>query len=147
MKSQLLHTLWCNITGEATGESWTWSLLGVKGLKDSIFGIPLVEHGPGHPYLGILTQSSSSPPDSGPTRTTSVPAPPLCSFPACPTGKSTWLVNMAAFGVWPEFCAVYSEYHSCFRPGGPIFGAAAWPFALEYFWAMQGTSHWPKPVI
>ena len=33
MKSQVLHTVWCNITVEATGEIWTWSLLGVKGLK------------------------------------------------------------------------------------------------------------------
>ena len=33
MKSQVLHTVWCNITGEATGEIWTWSLLGVKGLS------------------------------------------------------------------------------------------------------------------
>ena len=32
MKSQVLHTVWCNITGEATGEIWTWSLLGVKVL-------------------------------------------------------------------------------------------------------------------
>ena len=32
MKSQVLHTAWCNITVEATREIWTWSLLGVKGL-------------------------------------------------------------------------------------------------------------------
>ena len=32
MKSQVLHTVWCNISGEAAGEVWTWSLLGVKGL-------------------------------------------------------------------------------------------------------------------
>ena len=30
MKSQVLHTVWCNISGEATGEIWNWSLLGVK---------------------------------------------------------------------------------------------------------------------
>ena len=30
MKSQVLHTVWCNMTGEATGEIWTWSLLGVN---------------------------------------------------------------------------------------------------------------------
>ena len=34
MKSQVLHTVWCNMTGEATGEIWTWSLVGVKGLTD-----------------------------------------------------------------------------------------------------------------
>ena len=34
MKSQVLHTVWCNITGEAAGEIWTWSLLGVKGLRN-----------------------------------------------------------------------------------------------------------------
>ena len=33
MKSQVLHTVWCNMTGEATGEIWSWSLLGVKGLR------------------------------------------------------------------------------------------------------------------
>ena len=32
MKSQVLHTVWCNISGEATGEIWHWSLLGVKGV-------------------------------------------------------------------------------------------------------------------
>ena len=34
MKSQVLHTVWCNMTGEATGEIWTWSLLGVKVLSE-----------------------------------------------------------------------------------------------------------------
>ena len=33
MKSQVLHTVWCYISGEAAGEIWKWSLLGVKGLK------------------------------------------------------------------------------------------------------------------
>ena len=32
MKSQVLHTVWCNIPGEAAGEIRTWSLFGVKGL-------------------------------------------------------------------------------------------------------------------
>ena len=32
MKSQVLYTVWCNISGEAAGEIWHWSLLGVKGL-------------------------------------------------------------------------------------------------------------------
>ena len=27
------HTVWCNISGEAAGEIWDWSLLGVKVLK------------------------------------------------------------------------------------------------------------------
>ena len=31
--SQVLHTVWCNISGEAAGETWNWSLLGVKGLS------------------------------------------------------------------------------------------------------------------
>ena len=34
MKSQILHTVWCNISGEAEGEIRNWSLLGVKGLKE-----------------------------------------------------------------------------------------------------------------
>ena len=33
MESQVLHTVWCNIAGEATGEIWNWSFLGVRGLK------------------------------------------------------------------------------------------------------------------
>ena len=33
MKSQVLHTVWCNISGEAAGEIWYWSLLVMKGLK------------------------------------------------------------------------------------------------------------------
>ena len=33
MKSQVLHTVWCNISGEAAGEIVDWSLLGVKGLN------------------------------------------------------------------------------------------------------------------
>ena len=33
MKSQVLHTVWCYISGEAaSGVIWNWSLLGVKGL-------------------------------------------------------------------------------------------------------------------
>ena len=31
-KHHVLHTVWCNISGEATGEIWDWSLLGMKGL-------------------------------------------------------------------------------------------------------------------
>ena len=34
MESQVLHTVWCYFSGEAAGESWRWSLLEVKGLKD-----------------------------------------------------------------------------------------------------------------
>ena len=33
MKSQVLHTVWCNISGEVAGEIWYWSLLGVEGLS------------------------------------------------------------------------------------------------------------------
>ena len=33
MKSQVLLTVWCNISGEAAGEIWHWSLSGVKGLR------------------------------------------------------------------------------------------------------------------
>ena len=32
MKSQVLLAVWCNISGEAAGEIWHWSLSGVKGL-------------------------------------------------------------------------------------------------------------------
>ena len=34
MKIQVLHTVWCYISGEAAGEIRHWSLLGVKGLID-----------------------------------------------------------------------------------------------------------------
>ena len=36
MKSQVLHTVWCNISCEAAGEFWHWSLSGVKGLMHFI---------------------------------------------------------------------------------------------------------------
>ena len=36
MKNQVLHTVWYNISGEAAGEIWTWSLLGVKGLRGKL---------------------------------------------------------------------------------------------------------------
>ena len=32
-KSHVIHAVWCNITCEAAGKIWTWSLLGVRGLK------------------------------------------------------------------------------------------------------------------
>ena len=33
MKAMFPDTVWCNITGVAAGEIWTWELLGVKGLN------------------------------------------------------------------------------------------------------------------
>ena len=36
MKSQVLLTVWCNISGGAGGEIWHWSVSGVKGLIDNI---------------------------------------------------------------------------------------------------------------
>ena len=39
MKTQVLHTVWCNITSEAAGGIWTWSLLGVKGLSRPLLAI------------------------------------------------------------------------------------------------------------
>ena len=35
MKSQVLHTVWCNISGDAVGEIWNWSFLGMKRLTSS----------------------------------------------------------------------------------------------------------------
>ena len=32
-ESKVSHAVWCNITCEAAGQIWTWSLLGVRGLK------------------------------------------------------------------------------------------------------------------
>ena len=37
MKNQVLHTLTRNISGEASGEIWNRSLLGVKGLESLMF--------------------------------------------------------------------------------------------------------------
>ena len=37
MKSQVLLTVWCHISGEAAGEIWRWSLSGVKGLNQWVF--------------------------------------------------------------------------------------------------------------
>ena len=31
MKNRVLHTVCCHMSGEAAGETWNWSLLGVKG--------------------------------------------------------------------------------------------------------------------
>ena len=39
MKGQVLHTVWCKISGEAAGEIWNWSLLGVQGLMVYLGGI------------------------------------------------------------------------------------------------------------
>ena len=36
MKSQILHTVWYNIFGEAAEEIWNWSPLGEKGLTLSL---------------------------------------------------------------------------------------------------------------
>ena len=36
-KLSRLHTVWCNISGEAAGEVWNCSLLGVKGLNADLF--------------------------------------------------------------------------------------------------------------
>ena len=63
MKSQVLHTVWCNIAGEAAGEIWDWSLLGVGGLK------------------GLLTSPQLPPPPPPPSFLLShewedLPAPP-----------------------------------------------------------------------
>ena len=36
MQSQVLHTVWCNISGQAAGEIQNWSVLGVKGLTKAL---------------------------------------------------------------------------------------------------------------
>ena len=46
MKSQVLYTVWCYISGEAAGEIWNWSFLGVKRLsrgRQSLHQISLAE--------------------------------------------------------------------------------------------------------
>ena len=39
MKSQVLHTVWCFISGEAAGKIWCWSLSGMKGLNRKCFAL------------------------------------------------------------------------------------------------------------
>ena len=57
MKSQVLHTVWCYISGEAAGEIWTWSLLGAeKGLTCA----QLCWHGTGNMYLTLLPSPCSN---------------------------------------------------------------------------------------
>ena len=41
MKTQVPRTVWCNIHGEAAGEIWDWSPLGVEGLKADIRRVQL----------------------------------------------------------------------------------------------------------
>ena len=38
MKSQVLHTVWCNISAEAAGKIWKWPLLGVRAALWNIWG-------------------------------------------------------------------------------------------------------------
>ena len=56
MKSQVLLTVWCNMTGEATGEIWTWTLLGVKELKCTVstFCMLLLS---GHTHLSSIVKA------------------------------------------------------------------------------------------
>ena len=35
MKSQVVHTMWCCITGEAVGEIWNWLYFGSEKVKTS----------------------------------------------------------------------------------------------------------------
>ena len=47
MENQVLHTVWCNISGEAAGDIWNWSLLGVEGLSLQNFpasGLSSIKH-------------------------------------------------------------------------------------------------------
>ena len=36
MKSKVLHTVWCNISGEAAGEIWQWSLSGSEIVNNKV---------------------------------------------------------------------------------------------------------------
>ena len=66
MKSQVLHTVWCNISGGAAGEFWHWSLSGVKGLKgweNVLFelGIERVKQAVHDVLIGVLASAACSP--------------------------------------------------------------------------------------
>ena len=45
MKTQVLHTVWCIISGEAAGEIWNWSLMGVKWLTNTSTVKPVLPAG------------------------------------------------------------------------------------------------------
>ena len=49
MKSQVLHIVWCNISGETAGKIWNWSLLEVKGLTLSLLRVINVKFQPLQP--------------------------------------------------------------------------------------------------
>ena len=62
MKSPVLHTVrCCNAVGEAAGEIWNWSLLGVKGLKCWAHPFPLP---PPSPVLSPPPPPPTAPPCS-----------------------------------------------------------------------------------
>ena len=65
MKSQVLHTVWCNISGEAAGEIWNWSLLGVTppGCSKSARDTPRLRAA-GDPRWTLVTTVSRTPPGS-----------------------------------------------------------------------------------
>ena len=58
MKSQVLLTVWCNISGGAGGEIWHWSLSGVKGLSSLEFDWAQIfaQLEPRFPPFGHLSQ-------------------------------------------------------------------------------------------
>ena len=57
MKSQVLHSVWCYISGEAAREIWNWSL-GVKGLTWQWRGIHAILHESFHSNSAILLLAS-----------------------------------------------------------------------------------------
>ena len=58
MKGQVLHTVWDNISGEAAGEIWNWSLLGAKGLTSNIASSNNPLKNTEHSCWAIMLQSS-----------------------------------------------------------------------------------------
>ena len=101
MKSQVLHTVRCYISGEAAGEIWHWSLLWVKGLKTQMPELytlwkpyPIQRHIPVPP-------SPTHPPDSVPHWSSWLySAPPGCQF--C-NSWNTLHANFAAFFTWKRY--------------------------------------------
>ena len=114
MKSQVLHTVWSNISGEAVGGIWNWSLVGVKGLTMTLQPLngssllrsaispartllhhPLLSPCPvSHPFftlLPLLFLSSCllGPHYTPPPFSTPFSFTPLYPYPRCPSAPPT----------------------------------------------------------
>ena len=138
MKSHVLHTMWCNISGEAEREIWKLSLLGVKGFNSFLCFPSLRCLSPVQAWP-IASRSTWTRPASPswapscrvarttvPTRPFSATAPPATAgaSPATarksPTPKSGARLNVSRAGLplpcpYPNKFSLTSSIRSCGR--------------------------------